>query len=149
MDSLNKINFPYITSVRFINDPKEGIAKSKRATGELVLNKFYWNKLKPEHKVYVVGHESGHIRYNTKDEMLADDYASRLYLNAGGSITESIRALSDHLDRNNPVHIARAWLQYNRALKFDYEHNHNKKTFRPHYDSADDVKRKFLSNGKQ
>ncbi len=115
-------DFSLFSSVRFENDPKEGIAKSRRSDGELVINKFYWNQLKPEHKFYVLAHEEGHIKYNTRDEFRADEHASEIYCAAGLSLRESVKALSEHLDRNNPVHIERAWRQYQRALQYDREH---------------------------
>lgn len=116
-----------------------------RSTGELVLNKFYWDQLKPEHKFYILAHEEGHILYNTKDEFKADEHASERYLETGHSVREAVKALSDHLDRNNPVHIARAWAQYQRALKYDWEHNHFKNSYREHYESSDEVIQKNLS----
>lgn len=140
------LNFPYFKKIRFVNDPKEGIAKSKASTGELVINKFYWNKLKPEHKYYVLAHEEGHMQFNTRDEIMADDHASAKYLAAGYSITESVKALSEHLDRNNPVHIARAWAQYNRALKYDWEKNKNKKSYRADYDTPDEIREKIFKH---
>jgi len=144
---INKIDFPYFRKVRFINDKSEGIAKSQRKTHELVINLYYWKQMKPEHKFYILAHEEGHIFYDTRDELEADEYASKKYLNAGLKISESVKALCEHLDRKSPVHIARAWAQYQRALKFDYEHNHNQKAFRQHYESADLIKRKLQPHG--
>ena len=137
-------DFPHFKTVRFINNPNEGLAKSMRSTGELVINKYYWDQLKPEHQFYVLAHEEGHILYNTRDEMKADQHASEKYLLSGRPISESVKALSEHLDRNNPVHIARAWAQYQRALQYDWEHNKNKKSYRAHYESDDEIKRKLL-----
>lgn len=140
-------DFPYFKTVRFISAPSEGIAKSKAATGELVINNFYFKHLKPEHQYYVLAHEEGHIKFNTRDEIEADEWASQKYFKAGYKISESVKALSEHLDRNNPVHIARAWLQYNRALQYDYVHNKNKKAFRKSYDNADTLRNKLLNAG--
>lgn len=128
-----------------MNSKSEGIAKSKASTGELVINMHYWSKLKEEHKFYVLAHEEGHIKFNTRDEIEADEWASKKYFNAGFKISESVKALSQHLDRNNPVHIARAWLQYNRALQYDWEHNQNKKAFRKNYETATTIKNKILN----
>ncbi len=138
--SIETFNIPYITSVRYINDPNEGIAKSRRSTGELVINKYYFFRLPKEHQLFVLLHEAGHIAHNTRDELTADKFASDVYLNAGFPISESVKALACHLQENNPVHIARAWAQYQRALEFDYRQNNNQKTFRPHYDSIPEIK---------
>ncbi|GEM_PF-6425636 len=143
---INNVDFPCFTSMRFINDKKEGIAKSQRQTGELVLNLYYWNKIKPEHQFYILAHEEGHILYNTEDEMLADQHASERYMAAGFSITGSIKALEDHLDRNNPVHIARAWAQYERSLQYDWQHNKNKASYRDQYDSVEVIKSELKKN---
>jgi hypothetical protein len=137
---INKVDFPHFTSVRFVNDKKEGIAKTQRFTGELVLNLFYWNQLKPEHQFYILAHEEGHIFYKTEDELKADEHANEKYMQAGLPVTESVHALSDHLDRNNPVHIARAWQQYQRGLQYDWEHNHNNKSYRNHYQTVEEIK---------
>lgn len=145
------MDFPYFKILTIINDPKEGIAKSRRDIGELVINKYYWRQLKEAHKVYVLCHEEGHIFYNTVDELKADDYASKKYLEAGYPISESVKALSEHLDRSNPVHMGREWAQYNRALKYDFEKNNNKKAFRSHYESSDEIRselQKMVQHGK-
>ncbi len=138
-------DFPLFKTVRFMNSETEGIAKSKASTGELVINMRYWSKLKKEHKFYILAHEEGHIKFSTRDEMLADEWASKKYFKAGFKISESVKALSNHLDRNNPVHIARAWLQYNRALQYDWENNKNKKAFRNEYETAQTIKNKVLN----
>lgn len=139
---------PQIKSLRFINTPDEGIAKSRRSTGEVVVNKHYWKLLPDEHKLFVLLHECGHIEYNTVDEFKADSFASDKYLEAGFPISESVKALAEHLDRNNPVHIGRAWVQYQRALQFDFRQNNNIKAFRNRYDTATDVKKniKVMNN---
>ena len=151
MEHLNNsflyVDLPGIKYVRFINDPGEGLAKTRRSVGELVINLYYWNKLKSEHQFFVVAHECGHICRNTTDELIADKFASDLYLKTGLSLTESIKALSDHLNHGNPVHIARAWAQYQRALKHDWQQNGNSKTYRRYYDSVNDVKQKLYNNG--
>jgi hypothetical protein len=113
------IDLPYIKSVRFINDKNDGIAKSMRSTGELVINQYYWHQLPPEHQYFVIQHESGHIARNTRDELKADEYASARYFEAGLSLRESVKALAGHLDKNNPVHVLRAWKQYQRAKAQD------------------------------
>lgn len=140
LNNLDTFNIPYITSVRYINNPHEGIAKSRRSTGELVTNKYYFFRLPKEHQLFVLLHEAGHIAHNTIDELTADKFASDMYLNAGFPISESVKALACHLQENNPVHIARAWAQYQRALEFDYRHNNNQKTFRPHYEGIQEIK---------
>jgi hypothetical protein len=143
---MQNVHFPFFKKVRFINEPKEGIAKSRASTGELVINMHYWNKLKPEHKIYILCHEEGHIKFDTRDEMEADDWASKKYFYLGLPISQSVQALSSHLDRNNPVHIARAWLQYNRALKYDFQTNKNNSAFRKVYETAESIKQKLLKN---
>ena len=135
--------FPYFKTLRFIDNKKEGIAKSMRSTGELVINKYYWKNLKEEHKFYVLAHEEGHILYNTRDELKADQHASERYFLRGFKLSESVKALGEHLDRNNPVHIARTWLQYQRALQYDFEKNNNVKAYRKNYGTAATVIQKL------
>jgi hypothetical protein len=143
---MQNVHFPFFKMVRFINTDKEGIAKSRASTGELVINMHYWNKLKPEHKIYILCHEEGHIKFDTRDEIKADEWASQKYFSLGFSISQSVHALSANLDRNSKVHVARAWLQYNRALQYDYEHNKNNKAFREVYENAESIKQKLLQN---
>lgn len=136
-------DIPYIKTVRFISNPAEGIAKSRRSTGELVINRYYFDDLPDEHKLFVLLHEAGHIGLNTVDELAADKFASDLYLKAGFPISESVKALAEHLNDKNPVHLARAWAQYQRALQWDYRHNNNQKAFRPHYEGEGEIKQKL------
>jgi len=145
MVDVGKIPFQF-QWVRFINTPHEGIAKSHRATGGLVINLHFWNTLIQAHQFFILAHEEGHIVCNTRDELVADEWASKKYFEAGLPLTESVKALGKHLKNDNKVHIARTWLQYQRALKYDYEHNQNPKTYRPHYDDADSVKQKLQLN---
>jgi hypothetical protein len=137
------IDLPQIKSLRFINSPNEGIAKSRRSTGEVVINSYWWRRLPKEHRIFVLLHEAGHIEHDTVDELLADKYASDLYLKMGYEPEESVKALTQHLNRNNPVHIARAWAQYKRALEYDYRKNGNLKAYRQDYDDMDEVKQKL------
>lgn len=136
-------NFTGFNKIRFINSKDEGIAKSRRSTGELVINKYYWPHLKDEHKFFILAHEEGHIINNTRDELIADEYASKKYLAAGFKLSESVKALSQHLNTKNPVHLARTWAQFQRALKHDYQENKNRKAYRPRYESAEDVRKKL------
>ena len=146
--NLKTIDFPYIKSVRYINDPNEGIAKSKRSTGEVVINKYYFDKLKEAHQYFVMEHESGHIKFDTRDELKADKYAMDQYAKTGHDLREGVKALTEHLDRNNPVHILRAWKNYQRALEYDYTRNNDKKTIKQLLQDRDDhLKNKLLNYG--
>jgi hypothetical protein len=142
MSEYNTFSF---SKVRFINTPLEGIAKSSPRTKELVINMHYWPRLKKEHQFFVLAHEEGHVVLKTRDEMEADDWAAKKYFEAGYKLSESVKALSEHLDRNNPVHIGRAWLQYNRALQYDWQHNQNANSFREQYETANTIKQKLLN----
>ena len=143
---ISKAEFPFFKKITFINDPKEGLAKTARSTGELVINMHYWPKLIDAHKYFVLCHEEGHIKFDTSDELKADDWAAERYFKSGLPISESVKVLTEHLDRNKPVHIARAWMQYNRALKFDYQKNHNIKAYRKFYDTEDTIIEKLKEN---
>lgn len=146
-NGIYKITFPTFKKLRFINTSKEGIAKSRVSDGELVLNLYYWKKLKLEHKFFILAHEEGHQLYNTRDEMEADDHAFKKCVAAGIKLSVAVKALGEHLDRNNPIHIARTWVLYQTALKYDYQINKDKNSFRSHYDSANDIKLKLEKNG--
>lgn len=141
-------DIPFITSVRFINTPNDGIAKSRRSTGELVVNRYYFDRLPDEHKLFVLLHEAGHIGNKTVDELTADQFASDMYLNAGFPISESVKALAANLIEDNPVHVARAWAQYQRALEYDYRRNNNQKAFRTHYEGVGEIKQKLKAMAK-
>jgi len=146
MLKFGKHEFPHFSRVQFIKTPAEGIAKSRRRDGLLVINLHWWPKLKEEHKMFVLCHEEGHIAHNTRDEMLADKYASEKYFAAGYSLSESVKAITQLLKTRNPVHTARAWVQFQRALKYDWEVNKNQKAYRTRYDNINDAKFKLLNN---
>lgn len=126
------------------SNSKSSLAKVHRTNGDVKINLEQWNKLPEAHKVYVLCHEEGHYLLGTKDELEADQYASKKYLQAGYLISESVKALSLYLNENNPVHYARVWAQYQRALQFDHQVNRNSKAARPHYESVPEIKRNML-----
>jgi hypothetical protein len=144
--NLKTIDFPYIKNVRYINTPNEGIAKSNRRTGEVIINRYYFDRLKEAHQYFVLEHESGHIKYETRDEFKADRYAMERYIATGHDVREGVKALTEHLNRNNPVHVLRAWKVYQQALNKDYAYSTNKpvkQAIADYKDRYDNIKNKL------
>lgn len=146
MEDFRDIPFAF-TSVEFYNDPAQGLAYCNRRTGVVHINLAHWYKLPEEHRFWVLAHEEGHIVEQTRDEIEADGFASRKYLAADLPPSESIRALTANLDDTNPVHVARAYLQLQRALQFDFLHNHNERAYRSRYASDASIKQQLHMYG--
>jgi hypothetical protein len=126
--------------VKFYNDPAQGLAYCNRRTGGLYINKAHWYKLPEEQKFWVLSHEEGHVVEQTRDEIEADAHAHRKYMAAGLPLSQSVKALTTHLQEGNQVHIARAWLQLQRTLQHDFNYNHHDAAYRPRYDNTANVK---------
>jgi hypothetical protein len=118
-ENIKFIDFPQFTSVQFINDIYAGVARVQRSTGALQINLYVWDKMPPEHKFFVLCHEAGHIALNTSNEIEVDNWAFKKYANAGLSLKESVKALTQYLNTHSTAHKQRAFLQYQRALQFD------------------------------
>ncbi len=102
-------------------------ARCNRRTGEIWINDSVWPTIKPEHRMFILLHEYGHIQLNTSDELAVDAYASDLYIKLGYSLTESVKALSQVLTGKSNQHVDRVKAQLDRAKKIDQKNN-NKMT---------------------
>lgn len=98
-----------------------------RTTGELYINTPVFEKLNRNQQFYVLLHEDGHITLQTESEDKADDYASRIYLQKGYPLSESVKALSQLLKFNKEADYTRLKNQFNRAANYDLQVNHNQK----------------------
>jgi len=120
-------------SVEYVSGIGTTPARVHRPTRSLQINKPVWDKLPVEHQVFVLCHELGHAELNSSDEMAVDKYASAMYTRLGYSLSESVRALTDLLNNDNPDHRERAQAQLDRAREYDYKVNGNKKVYDPDY----------------
>ncbi|MEM7036282.1 MAG: hypothetical protein AAF570_04820 [Bacteroidota bacterium] len=114
-----------ITAVHFLNDLGSTPAMVNMRTGALLLNKRMWDKMPPEQRFFVVLHELGHLRNQSRDEFDADAWAFNEYARRGYPLSASIYALSRNLSFNRPDHLKRVNAQWQRAALFDYQENGN------------------------
>ena len=84
-----------------------------------------WGQMPLEHRFFVLLHEDAHIKFDTQDEFLADEYAFKEYARRGYSLSESIKALTRILKFDNPEHIKRAYNMLLTAQDYDYNINKN------------------------
>jgi len=119
-----------ITAIYFEDRNSTSPARANRYTGEVFLNSNIWNSLTPERRFFVLCHELGHLKHNTTDELYADESAFYDYVKKNKSLKESVKALSQVLNFDNPEHYDRLLNQLKRALKYDFEHNHNHKAMK-------------------
>lgn len=136
-------HFNYINHVRGIGSTP---ARVNRKTGELQINLDVWPKLKPEHKLFVLLHEEGHRALNTSNELAVDAYAFKKYAEAGYSLTEGVKALTQVLSGISPEHGLRAYLQLERAKEFDYYHNNNEKAKQNFYHNPTTLNSSIMFN---
>ncbi len=94
-------------------------ARVNRETGEMFINRERWRKLPKAHRMFILLHEAGHATLNTKNELLADEYAFNNYADMGYPLSESVKALTRILPFDKPGHRIRAEEQMKRALIFD------------------------------
>ena len=94
-------------------------ARCNRRTGEIWINDSQWKNIKPEHRMFILLHEYGHIQLDSSDELAVDAYASDLYIKMGYSLTESVKALSQILTGTNSQHVQRVQNQLDRAKAID------------------------------
>ncbi|MCX6265871.1 MAG: hypothetical protein NTW16_00735 [Bacteroidetes bacterium] len=114
-----------ITAIYPVEDLGSTPARVNRKTGELYINMKKWADLSPEARLFVLLHEAGHVDQDTKNEVLADNYAFYAYARAGKPLSKSIQALTRLLNFENPQHYERVRQQINRAFAYDYHVNGN------------------------
>lgn len=94
-------------------------ARCNRRTGEIWINDSVWYKIPPAHRMFILLHEYGHIALDSSDELEVDEFASKLYIQMGYSLNESVKSLSSVLSGKSPQHTKRVRNQLNRALEAD------------------------------
>lgn|GEM_PF-1552176 len=95
-------------------------ARVNRITGDVYLSAAKLRQIRhPDHLRFIILHEQGHIKANTRDEIQADAWAFQEYAKKGYSLKNSVTALAQVLSGNNPEHYQRTYLQLKRALAFD------------------------------
>lgn len=94
-------------------------ARCNRKTGEIWINDQVWRTISPEHRVFILLHEYGHIMLDSSDELAVDEYAMKLYISLGYSLTDSVKSLSRVLTGKSDQHVQRVQNQYNRAKEID------------------------------
>jgi len=96
-------------------------ARVNRQTGQVYLNSRIWDSLSPEIQTFILLHEEGHYQLQTKDELQADNYASKRFLGSQPfSLKKSIEALEHFLKQGTEFQKKRILNQYLRALLYDY-----------------------------
>lgn len=116
-----------ITEVIYVTGLGKTPAATNRKTGVVYLNADKWDKIKPEHKLYILLHELGHIYHDTSNEFLADQFAFEQYTKLGYSLTQAVYALSSVLTLTTDEHFERIEKQLVRALNYDATINQNDK----------------------
>lgn len=141
-----KQHFPFFKAIYTVYEPSKGVAWTSLKKRALYLNNAKWLALPFEHKFFVLAHEEGHNVLHTKDELAADAYAYDKYEKQNFSNVEAVKALQLHLDNNNPVHKARIWQQYQRALKNSFYEHGKESAYRKHYTTINETKKILQKN---
>lgn len=94
-------------------------ARCNRSTGEIYINVNRWPTIPPEHRVFILLHEMGHIVLNTSDEVAVDSWAQDQYIKGGYPLTESVKAITRVLPGRSQEQFRRAAAQLNRARAMD------------------------------
>lgn len=97
-------------------------ARCNRRTGEIWINDSVWKDIEPQHRLFILLHELGHIELNTSNEKAVDEFAYKYYIQMGYPLTESIKSLSRVLT-GKPGHTGRLKAQIERAKNTDKLNN--------------------------
>jgi hypothetical protein len=136
-------HFKGFKKIIFSYEPSKGAARSNLKNGTVIINNSKCTNMPLEHLFFILCHEEGHIVLNTKDELEADKYAFAKYEKYNFDNSATVNVLKEHLDEKNPVHQARLFAQYNRALQNDFKEKNIKSAYRKHYYSVAEVKQKL------
>lgn len=118
-----------ITQIIRVPDLGASPAMVNRETGVMYISMKHMAALPPEHRLFVMLHEMGHVVLQTTDEYEADAWAFKKYAEMGYSLTASVKALTRILNDSNPEHAWRMYLQLERAKEYDYRVNNNTKVY--------------------
>ncbi len=126
MSGFENIFFRYPGSISTSQSMGTNPARVHRITGDITLNQDLLDHGTSQEVKWILSHEAGHFLKNTRDEFLSDKFAfDSLAGQFAGSLKSSISALSRHLPFDNPEHLNRLFVQFMRALRYDFEHNGN------------------------
>lgn len=131
----------------YIRDLGSSPAAVSRRTGELYLSPFFFD-LPQEYQIFILEHEWGHYRLNTKSELKADKNAFFNYAAAGLPLSKAVLALEEVLDMNNPAHAYRAEQVFNHALAFDYFINPSRQKLKTKESRMDAIQMAFEAKKK-
>jgi len=118
-----------ISAIVFSRDV-EGPAKANLKTRIVTLNPDVIDNLTNDQLYFVLLHEAGHLNLQTRNEKLADAYASKIFLESGRSPKQSVFAVSDVLPEETDEQIERKNDQLKRASIYDYKINKNEKALK-------------------
>jgi len=109
----------------------------------LYINRPMWQSISENTQVFMLCHEEEHLLAQSKNEFRTDKGGFKKYISSGRSLKDSVYAIVNFLDMQNPESRWRAILQLDRALKYDYEVNGNKKAFKERYRDVEDAENYF------
>ncbi|QKJ28431.1 hypothetical protein HQ865_01200 [Mucilaginibacter mali] len=111
-----------ITAIEVVPDLGATPARVKHNTGVIQVSAKHFKVLTPWQRKFVLLHEMGHIKAQTGDEVKADEWAEKQYLDMGGPPDESLSVLTKLLNNQNPQHNWRIYLQMQRIARYEQDH---------------------------
>ncbi|MEZ5047481.1 MAG: hypothetical protein R2831_10870 [Chitinophagaceae bacterium] len=107
-----------VTHVPHLNGSRTP-ARCNRRTGQIWINDEVMRGIPHAHRYFILLHELGHITLNTSNELEADRFAFKHFIESGYPLTESVKALSRVLTGSNDEHVDRVATQIERAKYID------------------------------
>jgi hypothetical protein len=126
-----------------IDDLGNTPARINRKTGDIFINKKIWFSIPEKERKFILLHELGHYKLQTKDEIKADDYAFRKFAGTEPySLKAILHAIADNLDiTHNPEHAYRFEIISKKLLQWDADHGNPKaKKFLEEMKIEEDIK---------
>lgn len=102
-------------------------ARANHVTGVIEISKAHFKNMPETYKQFVIEHEKGHLKLNTRNEFAADEYAMNKLLKKGYPLTEILQSLTRVLSHKDPQHYGRTLRLFNNLRNYDYFVNNNKK----------------------
>lgn len=108
-----------ITQIVEVADLGTSPAMVNRETGVVYINARFKGRLTKDQWLFILLHEEGHLKLKTLDENAVDNWAFNEYVKRGGSLKQSVFALTRVLSGSTPEHYQRANNQLIRAKNYE------------------------------
>lgn len=102
-------------------------AKADHKNNLIIISKKHFENLDPVYKKFIIAHEEGHLKLNTRDEVKVDDYALKKLLKEGYPLSKILGSLTKVLSYDKANHYGRTITMFDKLFLYDLLVNKNEK----------------------